>query len=182
MFIVSAGVTLSKYTTSSYGSDSARVVSMGNVTIIGDSGLGGSVLPLQLAPGVDLQENLEVAYDPGEVSCYVFFTIDNLNCHGSTYYYGENIGNAWFQFNVPHSWDSFSRGSETVWYVLVEPGEVFHGNIINGGLISVSDEFTRSELEAVGDLGISISASALQYNGTDSPEVAYDRIKHTGGN
>ena len=63
-----------KYSTSGRGSDSARVIQFGQLTVLEDADKTGE--KMIFIPGVDLKKDIDVSFSGSEAACYVFIRVD----------------------------------------------------------------------------------------------------------
>ena len=64
-----------KYSTSDSGSDSARVITFGDVTITEDGDFTASDTSAPILPGVDLTKNITVSFEGSDAATFVFVEI-----------------------------------------------------------------------------------------------------------
>lgn len=108
------GVTFARYTTSSRGSDTARVAKISDLKITenGDFYEPG-IFPV--APGADIQKDICVSFEGSEAACYAFL---RLRCEGFSrtelthYTYTDaQSGAQWLSFDVStEDWTVLSEG------------------------------------------------------------------------
>lgn len=168
------GVTFSRYVTSSYGGDAARVAVIRDLTVteMGDVPAdGGRWL---LAPGVELTKNAVVTLESSEMACYVFAEVQTGGWQRSgthSYAIEDGAGKVLSAWRVETAWQFLSGGTDSaVYYQIVPANTPFSAAVLrDGGRITVSADVTASRLRALADTGlrIDIQAAAVQYQGLD---------------
>lgn len=166
------GVTFSRYVTSSYGGDAARVAVIRDLTVTETGDVPADGGRWLLAPGVELTKNAVVTLESSEMACYVFLELETdgwqRSVDGRSYALGENMGTAWY---VADGWQLLSVGTDSaVYYQIVPANTPFSAAVIgDDGRITVSADVTASQLKALADKGlrIDIHAAAVQYQGLD---------------
>ena len=166
------GVTFSRYVTSSYGGDAARVAVIRDLTVTETGDVPADGGRWLLAPGVELRKNAVVTLESSEMACYVFLELETKgwqrSVDGRSYALGENMGPAWY---VADGWQLLSVGTDSaVYYQIVPANTPFSAAVIgDDGRITVSADVTASQLKALAAEGlrIGIHAAAVQYQGLD---------------
>lgn len=170
------GVTFSKYVTSSYSSDSARVARLGELYITENGTKYDGEVKWNIVPGVDITKNAVLHFGDSELACYVFFEVETTGfvANGKDYSYGELL-----KFRIADGWDSFNSNGSTVYYIAAEPGRSIDKEVFaDGGKITVSKDLTASEIETIANsISITVNATAVQCGGFDSAESAYNAVK-----
>ena len=160
------GVTFSRYMASAYSQDEARVITFGGLTVT-DSG----VTPVQ--PGVAAQKDLTVHFDGSEAAVYVFAEVQGGWTRGAdnhTYTYGAGR----LSWRVADGWTHLQ---DNVYYRELAPNTALDAGLIAGGAVNVSENMTRTELQALPTtLGIRVQAAAVQREGGDTAETAWARV------
>ena len=160
------GVTFSRYMASAYSQDEARVAAFGGLTVT-DSG----VTPVQ--PGVAAQKDLTVRFEGSEAAVYVFAEVQGGWTRGAdnrTYTYGAGS----LSWRVADGWTHLQ---DNVYYRELAPNTALTAGLIAGGAVDVSEDMTRTELEALPTtLGIRVQAAAVQREGGDTAETAWARV------
>lgn len=183
------GVTFSRYVTSSYGGDAARVAVIRDLTVTETGDVPADGGRWLLAPGVELRKNAVVTLESSEMACYVFLELETdgwqRSVDGRSYALGENMGTAWY---VADGWQLLSVGTDSaVYYQIVPANTPFSAAVIgDSGRITVSADVTASRLRALAAAGlrIDIHAAAVQYQGLDDgmdsttrAEVAWSAVR-----
>lgn len=163
-----------KYRTSDEGSDSARVIKFGEISLTetGDfDGVNGG--KAFLIPGVNLEKKVEVKFTGSESATYVFVKVE-LPAHWSS------IDNKTFsafynrvKWEVADEWTFLQISAETstefIYYQAVAPNDTFEADFIKKGEITVSDSFTKKEMNEISNLAnkleIKFTAYVVQSNG-----------------
>ena len=160
------GVTFSRYVVSAYSQDEARVVAFGDLTVT-DSGT------VQLQPGVSAAKNLTVRFEGSEAATYIFVEVQGgwtLGADGHTYT-GQSGLMTW---RVADGWTHLQ---DNVFYRELAPNTPLEAGLIAGGTVDVSENMTRTQLEALpGSLRIRVQAAAVQRESGDTAEAAWTRV------
>lgn len=167
------GVTFSRYVASSYSQDTAQVAAFGDLTVT-DS---GKVL---LQSGVAARKNLTVRFESSEVATYIFVEVQangwTRDADNITYRYRDPVGMTW---RVDDGWRFLTdNNSNAVYYRELAPNTALEADIISGGTVEVSEKMTRSQLKDLpGTLNIGVQAAAVQREGTETPQAAWERSR-----
>lgn len=167
------GVTFSRYVASSYSQDTARVAAFGDLTVT-DSGKA------LLQPGVAARKNLTVRFESSEVATYIFVEVQandwTRDADNITYRYRDPAGMTW---RVDDGWRFLTdNNGNAVYYRELAPNTALEADIISGGTVEVSEKMTRSQLEGLpGTLNIRVQAAAVQREGTETPQAAWERSR-----
>lgn len=185
-----------KYRTSDEGSDSARVISFGELNLYeeGDfiDGLGS------LIPGVDLIKDVTVQFTGSESSTYVFVEVDLPGGYWDRMAGAENSGDVFealsgrIKWNVASGWTYLLQEPEQstyIYYCVVEPNTALIRKFIAGydgegadaqGVIEIAETITRQNMAEIEDYEIPISinlrAIVVQSNGFTSPLEAWQSV------
>ena len=183
-----SGVTFSRYVTGTTVGDSARVAMMKELTVTETDGSEQRVI----LPGVDMNKRAVVDFKGSEMACYVFcaITANGWTRAADNFHYtaGTDILN-WAVDDA--KWTYLQEdGSTSVYYCIVNANTALHADVLaDGGKITVSEDITRSQLDALAaPLSIKISATAVQYHGfsegllagyteADRAEAAWNAVK-----
>lgn len=167
------GVTFSRYVASAYSQDTARVAAFGYLTVT-DSGKA------LLQPGVAARKNLTVRFESSEVATYIFVEVQakgwTRDADNITYRYRDPAGMTW---RVDDGWRFLTDNhSNAVYYRELAPNTALEADIISGGTVEVSEKMTRSQLKDLpGTLNIRVQAAAVQREGTETPQAAWERSR-----
>lgn len=189
-----SGVTFSRYVTGTTVSDSARVAMMKDLTVT-ETGMPDELDQRVILPGVDMTKKAVVDFKGSEMACYVFCEITANGWTRAADHFGYTAGNGLLSWAVDNTKWIFLQGddSTSVYYCIVNANTVLHADVLaGGGKITVSEDITRSQLNAVASpaapLSIKISATAVQYHGfserlpagyteTDRAKAAWNAVK-----
>lgn len=169
-----------KYITAASGSDSARVISFGELTLTetGDFNAEGKLVVI---PGVNLQKKAMIDFEGSESATYVFVEIIPLKwstTDNKTFSLLLNNKIA-MQWSVADGWTFLKFDNETyIYYRELRPNiELVETDIIaENGKIAVSDQITKSEIEAMTGALIKLRATVVQSGGFNSPEAAWNTV------
>ena len=160
-----SGVTFSRYVTGTTVSDSARVAMMKELTVTETEGLDQRVI----LPGVNMIKKAVVDFEGSEMACYVFCAITANGWTRAADNFHYTAGTGILNWAVDNTKWIFLQGdgSTSVYYCIVNANTVLHADVLaDGGKITVSENITRSQLDALAaPLSIKISATAVQYHG-----------------
>ena len=163
-----SGVTFSRYVTGTTVGDSARVAMMKELTVTETEGLEQRVI----LPGVDMTKKAVVDFEGSEMACYVFCAITANGWTRAADNFHYTAGTDILSWAVDKTKWIFLQGdgSTSVYYCIVNANTVLHADVLaDGGKITVSEDITRSQLNALAasaaPLSIKISATAVQYHG-----------------
>lgn len=175
-----SGVTFSRYVTGTTVGDSARVAMMKELTVT-ETGMPEGLEQRVILPGVDMNKRAVVDFKGSEMACYVFCAITANGWTRAADNFGYTAGNGLLSWAVDNTKWIFLQGdgSTSVYYCIVNANTVLHADVLaNGGKITVSEDITRSQLNALASpaapLSIKISATAVQYHGfSEGPSAGY---------
>lgn len=160
------GVTFSRYVASAHSQDEGRVVTFGDLTIT-DSG------SVQVQPGVPAEKDLTVRFEGSEAATYVFVELKGSDwTRGADGIYHDATG--LMTWRVADGWTHLL---DNVYYRELAPNTVLDAGLIAGGAVNVSENMTRTQLQAAaGTLHICVQAAAVQREGGDTAETAWARV------
>lgn len=168
------GVTFSRYVTSSYGGDAARVAVIRDLTVTETGDVPADGGRWLLAPGVELTKNAVVTLESSEMACYVFLELETEGWQRTgthSYAIEDGAGKVLSAWRVETAWQFLSGGTDSaVYYQIVPANTPFSAAVLrDDGRITVSADVTASRLRALADTGlrIDIQAAAVQYQGLD---------------
>ena len=160
------GVTFSRYVTSAYSQDEARVITFGGLTVT-DSG------SVQVQPGVSAAKDLTVHFDGSEAAVYVFVEVQGgwtLGADGYTYTCQSGL----MTWRVADGWTHLQ---DNVYYRELSPNMALDAGLIANGAVDVSEDMTRTQLEELPrSLHIRVQAAAVQREGGDTAQTAWTRV------
>ena len=182
------GGLFARYTTNNAGSDSARVIKFGDISITeeGDFVSNDGKNTFMIIPGVDLKKDVELSFTGSEAATYVFVTIAPKNQTAEdnytfTYKIGESV---MLQWSIDASWKFHAETDGTyVYYRTLEPNEsITDADVIAGdGKITVSKSITKSEIKNMTDISIKLRAAAVQAGGFKNVTEAWNSISAKEG-
>lgn len=159
------GVTFSRYVASAHSQDEGRVITFGDLTVT-DSG------SVQVQPGVPAQKDLAVHFDGSEAAVYVFAEVQGGWTRGADGIYHDAAG--LMTWRVADGWTHLQ---DNVYYRELAPNTVLDAGLIDGGAVNVSENMTRTELEELSKaLSIRVRAAAVQREGGDTAQIAWERL------
>ncbi len=168
------GVTFSRYVTSSYGGDAARVAVIRDLTVTETGDVPADGGRWLLAPGVDVTKNAVVTLESSEMACYVFLELETEGWQRTgthSYAIQDGAGKVLSAWGVDAAWQLLYGGTDSaVYYQIVPANTPFSAAVLrDDGRITVSADVTASRLRALADTGlrIDIQAAAMQYQGLD---------------
>lgn len=168
------GVTFSRYVTSSYGGDAARVAVIRQLTVTETGDVPADGGRWLLAPGMDVTKNAVVTLESSEMACYVFLELETEGWQRTgthSYAIQDGAGKVLSAWGVDAAWQLLYGGTDSaVYYQIVPANTPFSAAVLrDGGRITVSADVTASRLRALADTGlrIDIQAAAVQYQGLD---------------
>lgn len=159
------GVTFSRYVASAHSQDEGRVITFGDLTVT-DSGSA------QVQPGVAAKKDLTVHFDGSEAAVYVFAEVQGGWTRGADGIYHDAAGlMTWWVA------DGWTHLQDNVYYRELAPNTVLDAGLIAGGTVDVSENMTRTELEELSKgLSIRVKAAAVQREGGDTAQIAWERL------
>ena len=183
-----------RYTAVADGSDSARVIKFHDIA------LRDSNKKIVITPGVPSTRDVAVSFDGSEAVTYIFVEME-LSNHWSVSNNGRDFnvrGNNtnYISFSVDTSkWGYLSKYSGNGKYIyyfkgantvdgVLQPNKTVsfdQGNIlVDSGTITVSDRLTMSYFGNLAGLSMEFRATAVQANGFDSINDAWESIAAKG--
>lgn len=159
------GVTFSRYVASAHSQDEGRVITFGDLTVT-DSGV------TQVQPGVAAEKDLTVHFDGSEAAVYVFAEVQGGWTRGADGIYHDATG--LMTWRVADGWTHLQ---DNVYYRELAPNTALDAGLIAGGTVNVSENMTRTQLQAAaGTLHIRVQAAAVQREGGDTAQIAWERL------
>jgi len=180
----------SRYTSSASGSDSARVVKFGDITLTetGDfyrstqDSEGNITNEFFIGPGMEIGKQLEVSFEGSEAATYVFVIV---KVSDSKWGYDEAnrrfyVGTDSLEWKVQSGWEYLKQdGFSRVFYKFLAPGtELEEVPFIADGKIKVSGTINETTLNDMNGTGITFQAKAVQAGGFDDPATAWESVKN----
>lgn len=184
-----------RYITSGQGSDSARVITFGNISLreTGDF-YDKDKTKMWLVPGKDIEKDAEVIFTGSESATYVFVEVQ-VSEHWT---YADGVftivlspDREVIRWEIDGNWEKLT---DTVFYRHLAPNEKLfieddeneiHGvDIIKDGIITVSENLLRGDVEELlnneNPIEITFSASVVQSIGFDSAAAAWASLYGKG--
>ena len=159
------GVTFSRYVASAHSQDEGRVITFGDLTVT-DSG------SVQVQPGVAAQKDLPVHFDGSAAAVYGFAEVQGGWTRDADGIYHDAAG--LMTWRVVDGWTHLQ---DNVYYRELAPNTVLDAGLIDGGAVNVSENMTRTQMQAAaGTLHIRVQAAAVQREGGDTAETAWARV------
>lgn len=169
-----------RYTAVDSGSDSARVIKFGEITLK-ETGDFYEKNKLMVIPGSDLTQKVTVSFSGSESSTYVFAELDLISwstADNETFSCVLN-GKTAMRWRVADGWEFLKAdGGKFVYYLELAPNTVLEDIdlIADGGKITVDKSITENEINGLSGVSVNIRASVVQSNGFENPSAAYDSI------
>ena len=169
-----------KYITSASGSDFARVIKFGELTLTeeGDFYEGNK---LMIIPGVALTKKATLSFLGSESATYVFIEITPSKwstTDNKTFSLLSN-GKTAMQWNIAEGWLFLKSDNGTyIYYRELTPNtELIATDIIaENGKITVSNQITKSEIQVMTGISIKLRATVVQSGGFENPEAAWNSV------
>lgn len=159
------GVTFSRYVASAHSQDEGRVITFGDLTVT-DSGSA------QVQPGVAAKKDLTVHFEGSEAAVYVFAEVQGDWTRGADGIYHDAA--SLMTWRVADGWTHLR---DNVYYRELAPNTALDAGLIAGGTVDVSENMTRTELEELSKaLSIRVKAAAVQREGGDTAQIAWERL------
>lgn len=185
-----------RYTVSSLGEDSARVITFGQITLTesGDFYEENGKDMMMLIPGVDLKKTAVVDFDGSEAAAYVFVEVNLASTkmkwtksedHTFSLMNGSKMLLQW-SVDTAAGWN-FLKQDESgayIYYMELAPNtkltkvDIIKGKDSNAedGILIVSPEITKSEMKAMTGISITFQATAVQSGGFADATAAWQSI------
>ena len=165
-----------KYTTRASGNDFSRVAGFSNIEITetGDFDSHSAML----IPGIDLAKKAVVTFGPTEVATYIFVEAElskSWALGGDEMTFSAIGGD--ISWSIADGWKHLSSAAGAtstvhVYYRELKPNETLSADIIEGGVIDVSENLTRNEMPTE-NYFINFRATAVQAGGFAKAEDAW---------
>ena len=170
------GGLFARYVATGTGSDSARVVRFGDLTLTETGDFDGAATKKAIIiPGVDLNKKVTVSFDDSEVATIVFVEVSAPGWTSDDYKkFWRGTQMSW---SIAAGWNHLG-GTEYIYYRELAPNTpLVDVDIIHNGTIDVASSIKESDLQNLGELGLSFRASVIQNDGSLTPQTAWDRLK-----
>ena len=176
-----------RYSTSGTGSDSARVIKFGDISITETGDFQENTKNMVVIPGVDLAKKAVVNFDGSEAATYVFVEVDlagpwEYDETGKTFHIDSTV-DTMVDWTVAEGWQ-YLKDSDYVFYRELGPNATLSADII--GVISetdarngirVSDSITKTTIGTLQDTSITFRASVVQSNGFENVQAAWASLQ-----
>ena len=168
-----------RYSSTGTGSDSARVMKFGKITIEETGDFVGNTKNMMIIPGVDLEKKAVVNFDGSEAATYVFVEVDLAGnwtyAEPGTFLYGTLM-----DWAVADGWH-YVRGSKYVFYRELAPNTTLSVPIIKENKVHVSENITKETIQTFDGMTITFRASVVQSNGFAGVSDAWASLESKGG-
>lgn len=179
------GGLFARYTTSSSGHDNARVAKFGDLTITetGDFVAKDGKYTGIIIPGVNLRKKVTLDFTGSEMATIVFVEVNapGWEMSSNTFRITDQL-----EWAIADGW-TYLKDTEYVYYrelppntYLKEPTDIDSStsvDIIQEGIITVSTDIRKSNIQALDKLNLSFTAYVIQNDGSLTPATAWDRLK-----
>ena len=174
------GGLFARYTTGSSGSDSARVVQFGDLTMTETGDFVGDERKAIVTPGVDLKKEIVVEFEASEVAAIVFVQV---TAPGWTVTDDKEYSlNGKLSWTVADGWE-YLEGSQYVYYKVLAPNTPLTADVIaeiaegSDTHIKVATTITEADIDALlGGLQLGFRAAVIQNDGSLTPATAWERL------
>lgn len=168
------GGLFARYVSRDSGSDSARVIQFGDLTLTETPNLDKWLI----APGVDMVKDATVTFAGSESATYVFAQITltgNWTVTGNQFAIRDG-GKDLLSWAVDGDWTPVT-GTAYVYYRELAPNVPLTADIVaDNGKITVSPEITRSQLKTMTGISIEFSAAVVQSGGFADAKAAWASV------
>lgn len=165
-----------RYSTSGTGSDSARVIKFGDITISETGDFLGDTRNMMIVPGVNLKKEALVQFEGSEAATYVFVEVDLA---GPWEYQGDSknfrIGDL-VDWTVEDDWQRLD-GTAYVFYQELASNNPLNAQIIKESQIRVSESITKATIASLEGASITFRASVVQSNGFENVQAAWASLR-----
>ena len=182
-----------RYTTSATGSDSARVMKFGNLTLTETGNFiqdehGNPTSEMMIIPGVSIEKQAFVSFSGSEAATFVFIEVTPSAHWDRTenyFYKGTHM-----EWRVDADWKYLTQtGNTSVFYQTLEPNKTLTNEpVIADGVINVRSDLGKTIMSTVEkvngedvDITITFRASVVQANGFDSVAAAWQSLSAKEG-
>ena len=169
-----------KYTATGSGSDSARVIKFGNITLTETGDFDNAENSAIIIPGVDLTKNATVSFEGSEAATFVFVEVvpEGWTTTDNRTFTAAGGGMLW---SVSTEW-TYLDETEYVYYMVLEPNTPLNNEeIIAGGTVTVDDNISKGVISSITNMTVDFRASVVQAGGFDSVSAAWDSIAAKAG-
>lgn len=182
-----------RYTASSSGEDSARVIKFGQLEIVetGDFVLdknGNSTGKMMIIPGVPIEKQAFVSFSGSEAATYVFVEVTpSAHWEQNKHYFYKGTYMDW---QIDEDWKYLTKsGNTSVFYQPLAPNKTLTNEpVIVNGVINVGADLGKAAMSSIQkvngevvDISVTFRASVVQANGFDSVQAAWASLESKGG-
>ena len=177
-----------RYTTSATGSDSARVMKFGNLTLTESGDFIGDTKNMMIIPGVPIEKQAFVSFSGSEAATFVFIEVTpSAHWDRTENYFYKGTHMDW---HVDADWKYLTQtGNTSVFYQTLEPNKTLTDEpVIVNGVINVRSDLGKAIMSTVEkvngedvDITITFRASVVQANGFDSVTAAWQSLSAKEG-
>lgn len=176
-----------RYSTSGTGSDSARVIKFGDISISETGDFQEGTKNMVVIPGVDLAKKAVVNFEGSEAATYVFVEVDlagpwEYDETGKTFHI-DVMDDTMVDWSVAGGWQ-YLKGTKYVFYRELGPNTPLSADIIgaisetdtrNG--IRVSESINKATMANMESTTITFRASVVQSNGFENVQAAWASLQ-----
>ena len=169
-----------RYSTSGTGSDSARVIKFGDISISETGDFQEGTKNMLVIPGVDLAKKAVVNFEGSEAATYVFVEVDltgpwEYEETGKTFHI-DVMDDTMVDWSVAGGWQ-YLEDTDYVFYQELGPNTPLSADIIKESKIRVSDSITKTTIGTLQDASITFRASVVQSNGFENVQAAWASLQ-----
>lgn len=169
-----------RYSTSGTGSDSARVIKFGDISISETGDFQEGTKNMLVIPGVDLAKKAVVNFEGSEAATYVFVEVDlagpwEYEETGKTFHI-DVMDDTMVDWTVAEGWQ-YLEDTNYVFYQELGPNTPLSADIIKESKIRVSDSITKTNIGTLQDASITFRASVVQSNGFENVQAAWASLQ-----
>lgn len=173
-----------KYTTSGKGSDSARVIKFGDITLTETGDFYEGNKKMWIVPGLDIKKDAKVSFEGSEAATYVFVQVqvsDHWTCDKGVF----TMEGGKIRWTVADGWE---RLYDNVYYRALKPNETLaNADIIKDGIVTVSDGINRGDMLDIEEvdgvkktISVAFRAYVVQSSGFASAQAAWNSLAGKG--
>lgn len=189
----------SRYVATGDGTDSARVITFGEITLeeTGDFVSDASVNNFLITPGVDLKKQAKVSFEGSESATYVFVEADLSNnwvgvdtdedgiaAVDSFRILSTDENTTYMEWQIENEWEYLGNDGGYVYYRELEPNTTLNGVdiIANEGKITVSSEIPTivrtDDITSLDNTFIKFRAIVVQAGGFADALEAWNSVRN----
>ena len=173
-----------RYSSSGTGSDSARVIKFGDISISETGDFLADTRNMMIIPGVNLKKEALVQFEGSEAATYVFVEVDlagpwEYETTGKIFHIDTEVGTevrTMVDWTVAAEWE-YLEGTDYVFYCELSPNKSLNAQIIKESEIRVSEFITKSTIAKLNGASITFRASVVQSNGFENVQAAWASLR-----